>query len=88
MWAFNFEYLRRYKKTFLLSIFCALVFSIPWDLWAVRSQIWSFPENTNLGFIIADLPLEEYLFIIFVTFEISSFALLLKKRYKLANVSG
>ncbi len=82
LWAINWKYLARYKKTFLYCIGWALLFSIPWDIWAVQKQIWIFPHNTNIGVWIGGLPMEEYLFIIFVTMLISTTVLLLKKRIK------
>ena len=80
LWAINWKYLSQYKKTFLYCIIWALIFSIPWDIWAVQTQIWLFPQDTNIGFWIGGLPLEEYLFMIFVTLLISTIALLLRKR--------
>ena len=80
LWAINWKYLSQYKKTFLYCIIWALIFSIPWDVWAVQTQIWLFPQDTNIGFWIGGLPLEEYLFMIFVTLLISTIALLLRKR--------
>ena len=80
MWVLNWRYLLQYKHTVLCCIGWALLFSIPWDVWAVRTQIWLFPSDTNVGFWIAGLPLEEYLFMIFVTMMISTVTLLLKRR--------
>lgn len=80
LWATNFDILRRYKKTLSFCIFWALVFSLPWDIIAVKSRIWSFPTETNIGLSIGGLPLEEYFYIIFVTFFVSSLTLVLKNR--------
>ena len=80
LWTANWKYLARYKKTFLSCIGWALAFSIPWDLWAVQAQIWLFPQDTNIGLGIGGLPLEEYLFMIFVTMLISTITLLIKRR--------
>jgi lycopene cyclase domain-containing protein len=80
LWAANWKYLWQYKNTFLYCIIWALIFSIPWDIWAVRTKIWIFPEDTNIGAWIGGLPLEEYLFMIFVTMLISTITLLLRRR--------
>ncbi len=80
LWVTNWKYLSKYRKTFLYCIIWALVFSIPWDIWAVKAQIWNFPQDTNVGIWVSGLPLEEYLFMIFVTVLISTVAMLLRKR--------
>ncbi len=82
LWILNWEYLWRYKRTLLYCVGWALVFSIPWDLWAVHTQIWLFPKDTNLGIWIAGLPVEEYLYMIFVTLLISTLVLVLKKQFE------
>jgi lycopene cyclase domain-containing protein len=76
----NFELLWGYRRTLSWCVFWALVFSIPWDWWAIRTKVWVFPSDTNLGVWIGGLPLEEYLFIIFVTLLVSSLTLVLKGR--------
>ena len=81
LWVVNWKYLSRYKKTFLYCIEWALLFSIPWDIWAVKVQIWLFPQDTNIGLWIGGLPLEEYFFIIFVTMLISTIVLLLRRKF-------
>lgn len=81
LWAINWRYLLQYRKTFLYCVIWALIFSIPWDIWAVRADIWHFPQDTNVGFRISGLPLEEYFFMIFVTMLLSTVVLLLKKRF-------
>lgn len=82
LWLKNFDLLRRYTSTLSLCIIFALIFSVPWDLWAIKTKIWVFPQDTNLGIWFGGLPLEEYLFIIFVTLEIGSLTLVLKHRFK------
>lgn len=81
LWLIHFKTLKKYKKTFSFCIFWALVFSIPWDLWATKTNTWNFPEGYNLGIWIGGLPLEEYLFIIFVTFLVSTLTLVLKEKF-------
>jgi len=80
LWALNWNYLSQYKKTFLYCAGWALLFSIPWDIWAIQTRIWIFPPETNIGIWIGGLPMEEYFYIIFVTVLISTITLLIKKR--------
>ena|SRR3989344_9162118 len=80
LWVLNWEYLSHYKKTFLYCALWALAFSIPWDIWAVRAQIWSFPADTNIGLWVGGLPIEEYFFMIFVTILISTVVLLVRRK--------
>ena len=82
LWITNFDILHRYKKTLSFCIFWALIFSVPWDYWAIKTEIWVFPQDTNLGIWFSGLPLEEYLFISFVTLEVSTLTLVLKHRAK------
>jgi lycopene cyclase domain-containing protein len=85
LWAMNWTYLSRYTRTFLYCVIWSLLFSIPWDIWAVKAQIWIFPQNTNVGLQIGGLPLEEYFFMIFVTILISTVVLLLRKKLALST---
>lgn len=70
--ATNAKILWKYKGTLTLCIFWAMIFSVPWDWWATRTKIWLFPSDANIGVWFGGLPLEEYLFIVFVTLLISS----------------
>jgi len=82
LWLTNFKLLWKYKNTIGLCVFCALMFSIPWDFWAIQTKIWIFPPDTNIGLWFGGLPFEEYLFIIFVTALLSSITLILRERTK------
>lgn len=82
IWFFNFNLLWRYKATLIHAIFFALVFSVPWDIYAVKSGIWHFPKEGNAGIQIGILPLEEYLFIILATLLIASITITIKYRLK------
>lgn len=82
LWARNWSYLSQYKKTVFYCIGWALLFSVPWDFWAIQTKIWIFPTDTNVGVWIGGLPLEEYFFIVFVTMLISTSTLLFKKRFE------
>ena len=78
LWVWNFRVLKRYKKTLLICVGCALLFSIPWDLWAIGTHIWIFPPENIVGIWLFGIPLEEYLFITTVTVEICTLTLVLK----------
>lgn len=80
LWATNWRLLRGYPRTFTRCIGWALVFSVPWDVLAVRTQIWLFPKEGNLGIWIFGLPLEEYLFMVFVTLLVSTVTIVLRAR--------
>jgi lycopene cyclase domain-containing protein len=82
LWMTNFRVMWKYKRTIGFCVFCALVFSVPWDLWAIYTKIWIFPADTNMGLWFAGLPLEEYLFIIFVTILLSTITLILREKTK------
>lgn len=61
-------YLNRKKihlKTLLLSLFILFLIAILWDQLSVRLGLWSFSQNEIVGSIFG-LPVEEYLFFIFV----------------------
>jgi lycopene cyclase domain-containing protein len=61
-------YLNRKKihlKTLLLSLLVLFLIAILWDQLSVRMGLWSFSQNEILGNLFG-LPLEEYLFFLFV----------------------
>ena len=82
LWAYKRRLIWRYRKTLGLCILGALVFSVPWYIWAVSVKLWMYPPDTNIGIILGNLPLEEYLFIIFVTLLFSTLTLLLKDKFR------
>ena len=59
-------------------MFFSLVFSIPWDIFAIRNRIWIFPKEGNIGLFILDLPIEELLFMTTVTLLIGSVVVIVK----------
>ncbi len=82
IWFFNFKRLWKYRKTLICASFFALVFSIPWDIFAVTNNIWIFPKEGNIGFFILGLPLEEYLFMVTVTWLLGSIVIMVKYHKK------
>ena len=80
LWATHFRLLWSQRQAIRASAFWALIFSVPWDLWATRMRVWTFPADTHLGDGIGGLPLEEYFFIVGATMFVSSFTLVLGAR--------
>lgn len=52
----------------IAAIFVAIPF-IAWDVWFTAKGVWWFNTNYTLGIVIAGLPLEEWLFFIFIPFS-------------------
>jgi len=52
-------------KNLLISLMILFIIGVIWDQISVRLGIWSFSENKIIGNLFG-IPLEEYLFIIFV----------------------
>ncbi len=59
-----------YKKwnTLFLSLITSSIFYIIWDVLFTHYGIWGFNENYFIGFKIANLPIEEYLFFICIPY--------------------
>lgn len=66
-----------YKIAFLISI--AVVSTIPWDSYLIRTGIWSYPENVIIGPKILDIPIEEVFFFVIQTYDTTMLYLLLSK---------
>lgn len=61
------KYFKKWKGLFLGTIIMMLLF-IPWDIYFTAKNWWWFNETYTLGFSIAYLPIEEWLFFIIVPF--------------------
>ena len=69
-------------NTLLLSLVILFVVAIVWDQLSVRLGIWSFAQNQIIGTFLG-LPIEEYLFFIFVPLlSINVFLLVERPRAK------
>ena len=66
-----------YKIVFLISI--AVVSTIPWDSYLIRTGIWSYPANVIIGPTLFDIPLEEVFFFVIQTFNTTLLYLILNK---------
>lgn len=69
-----------YRRTLIACTMWSLIFSVPWELWAVHTEIWIFPPHTNIGGLFLGVPLEEYLFIGFVGLFIASATVITKAK--------
>lgn len=69
-----------YKKIFLLTLMGSFLFSIPWDIIAVYEKIWYFKAPYILNIWFLGLPIEEHIFIAFVTLLFAQNIILLYAR--------
>ncbi|ORY05472.1 Lycopene beta-cyclase [Clohesyomyces aquaticus] len=58
-----------YKVVFLITI--AVVSTIPWDSYLIRTRIWSYPAHVIIGPTLFDIPLEEVFFFVIQTYTTS-----------------
>ena len=66
------------KKNLVITLFFLFIVGVIWDQISVRMGIWSFSDNKIIGNIFG-IPIEEYIFIIFVPlFSITVFILINK----------
>ncbi|MBP9690622.1 lycopene cyclase domain-containing protein [Candidatus Woesebacteria bacterium] len=56
------DLLLKYRFTLVLVVLLSLLIHGAWDIYAVSTNIWSFPAGTNLGIYIVNLPIEEWLY--------------------------
>ena len=80
LWITHLRLVLEHKKTLASGALFALAFGVPWDVWAIGSGIWSFPQNNVLGVYILNVPIEEYLFIVFLVLLASTITLVLRAR--------
>ncbi|KAJ8606076.1 hypothetical protein MRB53_041231 [Persea americana] len=66
-----------YKIIFLITI--AVISTIPWDSYLIRTNIWSYPANVIIGPKLFDIPLEEVFFFVIQTYNTTLLYLLLSK---------
>lgn len=79
MWVFNWRYLIKYKKTLVLITIASFVWGLIFDIVASSVlQLWFYNDNLNIYFL--GLPLEEYIFLIFVPPGLVSLFLLVRRR--------
>ena len=81
LWVFRFGVLKRYVSPILLTLLWAIAFAFPWDYIAIRERVRYFTWPHILGTQIFTLPLEEWIFIIFMTALLASVTALLWSKY-------
>ena len=65
-------------KNLVLSLFILFVLGVIWDQISVRLGIWSFSQEKIIGKLFG-IPIEEYIFIIFVPLLVITFYTLITK---------
>ncbi|KAI7366308.1 Lycopene beta-cyclase [Hortaea werneckii] len=66
-----------YKLSFLITV--AVLSTIPWDSYLIRTNIWSYPPNAVLGPTIWQIPIEEVFFFVIQTYNTTLLYLLFSK---------
>ena len=68
-------------KNLAISLFILFIIGVLWDQISVRLGIWSFSEGKIIGNLF-EIPIEEYLFIIFVPLLVITVYTLVNKSFK------
>jgi len=68
-------------RTLLLSLLILFLIAVLWDQLSVRLGIWSFAQNEIVGSVFG-LPVEEYLFFLFVPLLSINIYVLMENRLK------
>ncbi|KAF2265413.1 Lycopene beta-cyclase [Lojkania enalia] len=72
-----FTRLDAYKIACLITV--AVVSTIPWDSYLIRTRVWSYPRRVIIGPTLYDIPCEEIFFFIIQTYNTSLLYLILSK---------
>jgi lycopene cyclase domain-containing protein len=70
-------------KTLFLSLLILFIIAVIWDQVSVRMGVWSFSQDEIVGSLLG-LPVEEYVFFIFVPLLSINIYLLVEKAWKRA----
>ncbi|WP_294346404.1 lycopene cyclase domain-containing protein [Sphingobacterium sp.] len=73
---------------FLKSAALVAVFFIAWDVWFTSEGVWWFDTRYTLGLVIAGLPIEEWLFFIFIPFSCIFTYFCIDKFFRLQSLSA
>jgi lycopene cyclase domain-containing protein len=82
IWTKYGNYLKKYIKVHVYCVLFSLLFGVPWDIWAVKSDMWNYESNHILGIWFLGIPIEEYFYIVTVAFLFTTITLLLRKYIK------
>lgn len=80
---FDREFVPFFKASGLVA-----VFFIAWDIWFTSRGVWWFDTKYTIGLVIAGLPLEEWLFFIFIPFSCIFTYFCIDKFFKLESLSA
>ncbi|WP_293884824.1 lycopene cyclase domain-containing protein [Sphingobacterium sp. UBA1498] len=73
---------------FLKAAALVAIFFIAWDVWFTSEGVWWFDTRYTLGLVIAGLPIEEWLFFIFIPFSCIFTYFCIDKFFKLQSLSA
>lgn len=68
----SFDKRLRFDRHFIAFIKASVLVAIPfvaWDVWFTEKGVWWFNTTYTLGFVLAGLPIEEWLFFVFIPFS-------------------
>ena len=77
----NWKTLFKHRKVLILSIIGGVLFGMPWDYISTKNKIWIFSTERIVNVWILGLPIEEWLFFIFVTLLFTTTTILLWNKY-------
>lgn len=66
-------------STLKLNSQIAVLSTIPWDSYLIRSRIWTYPPNAVLGPVLFRIPVEELFFFFIQTYDVSLLYLILSR---------
>ena len=73
---------------FLKASALVAIFFIAWDIWFTSRGVWWFDTRYTIGVVIAGLPLEEWLFFIFIPFSCIFTYFCINKFFRLEQLSA
>ena len=81
LWIIDFKILIKYKLAVLFAVVGSVLWVGSWDIKAVKQGIWYFNDASLVGIWYKGLPLEEWLFMVFVAALFATITILLWKKY-------
>lgn len=82
LWIKNWKYYIKFPKTFAYITILSIVWGVLFEIIALRDDVWYFNQEKSLGLNFLDIPIEEWLFFIFVPQEVISFVLFFNRKIK------
>ncbi|MBI2008948.1 lycopene cyclase domain-containing protein [Candidatus Saccharibacteria bacterium] len=81
LWFAAWQTFWKYRKAFTQCILIALIIGLAWDFFAIKTEIWGWPEQCCALPRVYGLPLEEVLFIVFTANVICATSLIAREIY-------